>query len=218
MKQETKTHSTGSVSTTCQNCKKDFVIEPDDFNFYERIKVPPPTFCPECRAMRRLVWRNERALYHNKCAFSGKDIISMFSPETKLVVYDRDIWWSDKWDPLAYGQEYDFSKPFFEQYKELLSRIPLASLGNSNIVNSKYVNHTEDLKNCYLSYASMISENVAYAQGVVEVRDSFDLYSVKKSEQCCEDTLCGGLFKTNFSYDSNDCIDSSFLTSCVNLQ
>jgi hypothetical protein len=28
----------------CQNCKKNFIIEPDDFGFYEKIKVPPPTF------------------------------------------------------------------------------------------------------------------------------------------------------------------------------
>ncbi|MFA6585673.1 MAG: cytochrome C551 [Candidatus Paceibacterota bacterium] len=39
---------------TCQNCKKDFTIEPEDFNFYEKINVPPPTFCPECRMVRRL--------------------------------------------------------------------------------------------------------------------------------------------------------------------
>ncbi|KKQ23775.1 MAG: hypothetical protein A3G45_02270 [Candidatus Staskawiczbacteria bacterium RIFCSPLOWO2_12_FULL_37_15] len=33
----------------CQNCKKDFTIEPDDFAFYEKIKVPPPVNCPRCR-------------------------------------------------------------------------------------------------------------------------------------------------------------------------
>jgi len=39
----------------CQNCKKDFTIEQDDFSFYEKIKVPPPTFCPECRYKRRII-------------------------------------------------------------------------------------------------------------------------------------------------------------------
>lgn len=58
MKQETK---------NCQNCKKDFIIESDDFSFYEKIQVPPPTFCPECRLVRRLVTRNERTLYKRKC-------------------------------------------------------------------------------------------------------------------------------------------------------
>jgi len=209
MKNETK---------NCQNCKKDFVIESEDFNFYEKIKVPPPTFCWECRAMRRLTWRNERSLYHNTCTFSGKKIISMFAPKSGLTIYDHDIWWSDKWDPTSYGKDYDFSRSFFEQYKELLSQVPLASVGNTNVVHSEYGNHNADCKNCYLVYASFGSENVAYGQGVLSVKDSFDLYTVMKSEQCYEDTLCGGFFKTHFSYDSDECINSIFLTSCLNLQ
>jgi len=81
-----------SETRKCQNCKKDFVIEQEDFNFYEKIKVPAPTFCPECRAIRRMTWRNERALCHRICDFSNKKIISMFSPEANVRVYDRDIW------------------------------------------------------------------------------------------------------------------------------
>ena len=46
----------------CQNCKKDFIIESEDFNFYEKIKVPPPTWCPDCRQQRRYAWQNERTL------------------------------------------------------------------------------------------------------------------------------------------------------------
>ena len=35
---------------TCKNCKKDFVIEAEDFAFYERIQVPPPT-CAQIAAI-----------------------------------------------------------------------------------------------------------------------------------------------------------------------
>lgn len=69
---------------TCQNCKKDFTIEPDDFSFYEKIKVPLPTFCQECRMIRRMNWRNERSLFKRKCDKTGKDIITMFHTEAKL--------------------------------------------------------------------------------------------------------------------------------------
>lgn len=217
MKSEIRSHSTSSVQA-CQNCKQDFTIEPEDFNFYEKIKVPPPTFCPECRAMRRLIWRNERSLYHNVCAFSGKSIISMFSPESKLVVYDRDIWWSDKWNPLDYGQEYDFSRPFFVQFKELMYRVPLVNLGNANCYNSEYGNHNTDCKNCYLTYATYGGENVSYCKGAVNVKDSFDLYTVMKSEYAYEDVVCSGLYKTFFSYDSDDSVDCKFLTACMNLK
>ena len=110
----------------CQNCKKDFTVEEDDFSFYEKIKVPPPTFCPECRMIRRMTWRNERSLFKRKCDFTGEDIITMFHPDADVKVYGKDIWWGDKLDPKDYGQSYYFSKPFFEQYKDLLSKVPFA--------------------------------------------------------------------------------------------
>src|SRR3989344_2055311 len=110
MKAQTKTHSENSVSTTCQNCKQEFVIEPDDFGFYEKIKVPPPSWCPECRMKRRLAYREERALYKDTCDKCGKDTVSLFAPETKLTVYCSPCWWGDGWDGTDYGRDYDFNK------------------------------------------------------------------------------------------------------------
>ncbi len=78
MKNETK---------NCQNCKQNFTIESEDFNFYEKIKVPPPTFCPECRMQRRMVWRNERVLYKRKCDLCNKNIISMYADFAVFPVY-----------------------------------------------------------------------------------------------------------------------------------
>src|SRR3989344_554759 len=48
----------------CQNCKKSFTIEPEDFAFYEKMKVPAPTWCPECRLQRRLSFLNFIYLYN----------------------------------------------------------------------------------------------------------------------------------------------------------
>src|SRR3989344_458608 len=206
-----------SETKICQNCKQDFTIEPEDFIFYQKIAVPAPTFCPECRMVRRMNFRNEHALYKRKCDATGKDIISMFCPEGPFKVYEHAYWWSDDWDPRDYGKEFDFSKPFFEQYRELLESVPLPNLANSNVINSEYGNHNADLKNCYLLYASYGAENVSYAQGVMNVKDSLDLYTVTDSERCYEDVLCAKIYKTFYSYDTDDSIGSSFLRSCKNL-
>jgi hypothetical protein len=100
-----------SQNVICQNCKKDFTIEPDDFSFYEKIKVPAPTFCPECRLIQRMNWRNERSLYKKKNSASknSEEILSMYSPDVIYSIYDKEYWWSDKWDPMKYGLEFDFS-------------------------------------------------------------------------------------------------------------
>ncbi|MBI5221145.1 MAG: hypothetical protein HY978_04945 [Candidatus Liptonbacteria bacterium] len=68
----------------CQNCKNPFTIEPDDFGFYEKIQVPPPTFCPPCRLQRRLAFRNEHNLYKRPCELCGKEVITIYGTVAEL--------------------------------------------------------------------------------------------------------------------------------------
>ena len=109
MNQETK---------KCQNCKKDFVIDQEDFNFYEKMDVPLPTFCPLCRAQRRMAFRNERTFYKRPCSMCNKDMISLYADNSPFPVYCHECWWSDKLDATSFGRDFDFSRPFFEQFKE----------------------------------------------------------------------------------------------------
>lgn len=127
MKQETR---------QCQNCKNQFVIEPDDFGFYEKISVPPPTFCPDCRLQRRMLFRNERSFYKRKCDLCGKSAVAVYSPAYTSLVYCIKCWWSDKWDPYSYGKDYNSSKPFLDQFKELLYAVPAISLQNDDGISS----------------------------------------------------------------------------------
>jgi len=87
-------------SRKCQNCQQEFWIEPDDFTFYEKIKVPAPTWCPDCRQQRRYAWRNERVLYRRKCDLCGKSTVTIYSSNKPFKVYCPPCWWSDKWDGL----------------------------------------------------------------------------------------------------------------------
>src|SRR3989338_8546591 len=141
-------------SRNCQNCKNPFAIEPEDFAFYDKIKVPPPTWCPECRLKRRMLFRNERTLYKRKCDFTGEEIFSGYSPDNKAKVYKNEIWFSDKWDPMDYGRGYDFSRTFFEQFKELFDVVPRPARSFLGCVNSDYCNNVSNLKNCYLLFDS----------------------------------------------------------------
>lgn len=139
----------------CQNCGKEFVIEEEDFNFYKKIKVPPPTWCPECRSQRRLSFRNERFFYKRKCELCGKEIISTFSKDKPYKIFCSDCWHSDKWDPILFGKPYDFSRSFFEQFSELLSFVPRRNLIGTKNLNSEYTNYAAENKNCYLLFFAL---------------------------------------------------------------
>src|SRR3989344_7137822 len=108
----------------CQNCKKDFVIEPDDFGFYEKMGVPAPEICPQCRQQTRMLFRNFKTLYKRPCSKSGEMIISMYNPEVLFPVFNNDTWWGDTWDPIDYGRQINLSGSFFEQLKSLLGSVP----------------------------------------------------------------------------------------------
>src|SRR3989344_550019 len=87
---------------SCQNCHINFVIEPEDFRFYEKMQVPPPTFCPECRMIRRLAFRNQKNLFIRKDDASGKDIFSGIPQSAPIKVYDLEYWNSDYCDQAGY--------------------------------------------------------------------------------------------------------------------
>jgi hypothetical protein len=199
----------------CQNCKKDFTIEPDDFGFYEKIKVPPPTFCPECRYIRRLLDRNEYNLYKTKCDATGENIISIYRSDAPFPVYKQEFWKSDKFDALGYGRDFDFSRPFFEQYEELRRAVPHLAMVNSNSVNSEYTNQAERNRDCYMLVTSSECEKCMYGSWCHwDCYFLSDCYMAEKSEFCCE---CINITKCSncaWAYDCSDCVNVYFSSDC----
>src|SRR3989338_7803648 len=138
------------MNKSCKTCEKEFEIRDEDLVFYEQVKTAPPLYCHDCRMSRRLVFRNERTFYKRPCDLCKKDMISLYEEKSPFLVYCHECWWSDKWDPKSFAQDYDPNKTFFEQYKELQKKVPRLSLMNLNAIRTDYANGTSDNKDCYL--------------------------------------------------------------------
>jgi hypothetical protein len=203
----------------CQNCKNDFTIEVEDFYFYEKIKVPPPTFCPECRMIRRMIWRNCRSLHKRNCGLCHKSIISMYGEERTKIVYCMDCWNSDNRDPFLQGKEYNFSRNFFDQLKELREESPILYIHHTGtLIRSDYTNYAVDDKDCYLSYSVLDSENILYSEIIDDSKNSLDCYAVQNIENCSYNIDCERNYNTHYALKSRDCIDSHFIYDCINCQ
>ncbi len=202
---------------TCQNCKQEFIIEPDDFAFYEKIKVPPPTWCPECRLQRRLLFFNERTIYKRACSLCKKDFTSIFPADSPYVVYCAECWHSDKWDPLSYGREYDFSKPFFDQLKELFQTVPQLgrNVTTSTLENSDYCNAATYLKNCYLVFNSDYDENCMFSTYLERSKSCLDLWMADLCERCYEGSNLFKDLNVRFSDNVNESVDVFFSRNCI---
>lgn len=197
----------------CQNCKQDFVIEQEDFNFYEKIKAPAPTFCPLCRVQRRFAFRNERKLFKVKDAFTGKDIFSLYPPESGRKIITQEEWYGDDWDAMEYGRDYDFSRPLFEQFFELQKQVPTYNLNVQRMINSPYSGNATGLKNCYLCFHSNYSEDCMYGSANDACKDCVDTSHIQHSERCYE---CFWLNKCYQCYFTIMCFESRNLYFCRN--
>ncbi len=205
---------TEAQTKQCQSCKARFVIEDEDFAFYEKIKVPPPTFCPECRYQRRAANRNEWSFYKRSCSLCGQEMVSLYNPDYPGPVYCSSCWRSDRWDPLSYGRDFDFSRPFFEQFQELRLRVPHVALAQWNSVNSEYTNQSLDNKNCYLCVASSYNEDCLYGQWFQKSRESMDCLGVEQCELAYECSNCTNCNRVAYLEGCNDCSSSYFLLDC----
>ena len=181
--------------------------------------IPGPTLCPDCRMQRRLCFRNERKLYRRKCDFTGKSIVALYSPESSYKVYSQDVWWSDKWDPLSYGRDFDFSRPFFEQFDELWHQVPLVSLWVIQSENADYNNNCFNLKDCYLTINTDRCERTYYSYRSDSCADCMDCTAIYEAQLCYECIDCVKIYNCYFCKDvdnSNDCYFSTDLKGCKN--
>lgn len=203
----------------CQNCKTDFVILSRDKEFYSKIEVPEPTFCPECRMIRRMCWRNVRSLFMRECSSCKISIMSMYSEERTSSVYCIDCWNSDIRNPFVYGKDYDFSQTFFDQFRKLQKVSPLPHLHRvATNINCDFTNYIANDKDCYLAYSVIDCENILYSEIIDKSKNSLDNYAAQRIDGCSYNVDCENNYNTHYVIQSRNCVDAYFLYDCVNCQ
>ena len=206
---------------SCQNCKKSFTIEPEDFNYYEKIKVPPPTWCPECRMVRRFACVNGWSLFFRNCDKCGKRTLSMYPPTQKVTVFCTPCWWADDWDGSEYAMEYDPNKPFLKQVRELSEKTPYMALevDYPTLKNCDFSNALGYCKNCTLAIWADYSENIYFSSLLNTAKDTSDSLRIFGGELCYQSV---GIDKSYRAFYCQECESSTDIWfsrncySCVN--
>lgn len=198
----------------CQNCKQTFVIEPDDFSFYEKMGVPAPTWCPECRMVRRAVFVTDRVLFKREDSYTGKEILSIFPSGTLFPIYNHEVWWGDEWDPMSYGINYAPEGSFWLQFRKLLNSVPRYNLINLSSVRCEYSNASFS-KDCYYTIG-FEAENCLYGYYCRRAKECADYVFLVDCERCYESTYLKKCNNVSFSHYSEECRDSLFLSDCKN--
>lgn len=208
----------------CTQCGQRFEVEPEDRELLESLgtkagvgTLPDPEMCVLCRERNRCACFNQRVLYPRKCDATGKEILSMYSTEKPFQVYDQEYWWSDNWDPMQYGRDYDFNRPFFEQYKELMDKVPRRNLFTAykHDENCDYTNHAGRNRNCYLIFDSDDSWDCMFCYSINSCKNCLDCYRTKECELSYECIDSQNLYNCKFCQNCIHCQDSAYLRDCI---
>ena len=216
----------------CSLCSSDFAIDQCDLDFYTRISpafadqaipIPPPTLCPDCRLLRRAVWRNEFQYYPRTCPHCHNQSISVHSEDKPYPVYCNRCWWHDRTDLREFGLQLDLNRSFFEQFAELQSRCPKPFMANDNHTaseNIEYCQGTAYSKNCYLVSTSWRLEDSLYCSNCGESRNLVDCrFAGDGCELLYESATCTRCYSASFLYGCSGCSDCHFgvdLRGCSN--
>lgn len=145
--------------------------------------------------------------------------MAWFSPDIKDIITYCDICYrSDDFDATQYGRDFDFNRPFFEQFYEMLTTVPRHISNAVHNENSEYIISAHKNKNCYFvdeidgSWDCYFGYNIQYCKNIVEsifVRDSEIGYDLAKAENC---------YAVFYSKNVFNCANSAFLMNCRNVK
>jgi len=211
------------MEQTCKRCGGQFEVSAFEQALLKKLSpvcgssvlsLPPPSMCPECRKQRRLSFRNERNLYQRSCSCCGKKMVSVYSPDKRVMAACSDCWWKAEFEALRPKDLSALKRPFFEVFGDLLRDVPSPGLWVIRSENSEYTNLAGANKNCYLIFNSEANEDCLYSRGIRESRDCLDVYFGAVNELCYECVNCHNSFNLLFSQNCYNSRDSAFLLNC----
>ncbi|MBI2634143.1 hypothetical protein HYW82_00540 [Candidatus Peregrinibacteria bacterium] len=204
-----------SQTLTCEVGNHQFELSDADIAEYEKFGFEPLPICFPHQHQWRLSFRNDRFLHRRKCDLTGAEIISMYPQDSIYKIYERETWFSDKWDPLDYGRQFDFSKTFFEQYAGLQLAVPRLALMNIGSENSDYCNSCVYNKNCYLIFGGDRNENSMYGALPMFCKDCVDCDWTTYCELCYFSAYLEKCYGCRFAFHSKDSSNCAFIEDCI---
>lgn len=210
--------NTNSLSKICEHCKEKFLIKDDEFVLYTKVGIELPVLCFFCRLKLLFSFWPFGKFRKGLSDLSGESFITVLPEKPRYPIYTLSEWYSDKWDAMSYGQNYDSSQSFFTQLKALQEKVPRPHQLGSKNTGCDWCDDVWESKNCYLSRSMIGCEDLLYSYRNINVKNSIDAVICFNSERIYDCADCYNSYKLFYSTHSRDCIDSYFLYDCRNCQ
>ena len=152
--------------------------------------------------IRRFTSSNSWSLFYRNCDKCEKRTLSAHPPDSNLKVYCQPCWWADDWDGTEYAMDYNPSRPFLDQLKELSDKTPYTALETEYLTlkNCDFSNALAYSKNCTLAIWADYCENVYNASILNNIKDVADSLRIFYSSELIYESI--GIDKSYKTYYS----------------
>ena len=203
------------MERTCTVTGKRFIVTEREQDFLRRIaqlnpqlgikSLPLPDVHPVAGIRQLALYGNLLNLYRSTSNLSGRPQLSRYNPVSGHKICTTDEFFSDEVDNAEFGRSYDFTRPFFEQWNELMRDCYLQPLTILQSENSDFVNGGHYVKNCYLMFASTHDQDCMYGLSNYHCSDTVDCLFVTRCQFCyaCNDS--DGCYECRFCSDCSNC-------------
>ncbi len=188
--------------------------------------LPLPDVYPTAVLRQMSPFGNQFYIYRDKSALSGKSQLSRYNPAFGYQITTSEEFWSEEVDNTAFGRPYDFMRPFFEQWDELMHRCYLLPLLNAQIENCEFANGCFNCKSCYLCFDTLESEDCLYCFACQKGLANFDCchagecrycYSCSDVTNCYECQHCRDCYNCSNCFACRDCRSCTDCFGCIGL-
>jgi hypothetical protein len=112
--------------------------------------------------------------------------------------------------------EYDFNRPFFEQFSELYNNVPVSATILAHTENCVYNMYVGKSKDCYLSSRCGYCTDVYYSNNIIHCNFIVDCLYMYQSEMCYNCINCTTATKCVECFSCENINDCYYLYDCKN--
>lgn len=191
----------------CALTGEKWLMTDEEIGWYKKFNVPPSLRSPLARMRILSGFLNGFQWWWHRHAETGQLLLSYVHPTSGLKVLPDQEWLAK--DFSSQGREYSAAKPFFEQFRQLQTAVPMKAAGNLiepersmtiasfGDIDSYFVSDSKT-RDCFFALSAANSERSAEIHNVLQAVDSYHIDNA---------------FNTNRSQyirDARDILDSSF--------
>ncbi|EKD33121.1 MAG: hypothetical protein ACD_76C00090G0002, partial [uncultured bacterium] len=196
----------------CAITGEKWFMDEEEIGWYKKFNVPPSKLAPNTRTKLIMGFASGVAIWKKPHAKTGKTILSFIHPDSPFQVITDKEFFDEDFSNTDFN--WDASRSFFEQIKNLALSVPFGALRDNGTNQNTIGVDLIDVLDSRLCFGGMKSKGVIYASVFGSLENCVDVVIANDCLNSWRLVRSQFLHRCFYCVESSRCINSSFLFDC----